>query len=151
MMKRLMLVCIAAIVMSGCSLISKTLGPDIAKGVNQYCVELNQSERLLIMQSLNAELSPNMIHVHCNGETTEGVRDANPVTGSIESEATELCGVLQENAGSVGTSAKCAESARLGTGEGYSTSQQRKLTAYLAAGKAERDPLTQQRLSYTAF
>jgi hypothetical protein len=66
-MNKLVLIGVAAIALSGCSLIAPKIGPQVAKGVNRYCAE-PYAERLVIRQTVNAEIAPNKITVTCEGD-----------------------------------------------------------------------------------
>ncbi len=64
-MKTLIFICLA--VLSGCSLISPKVGPQVAKAVNRYCGESYQI-RLLMRTEVNGMIKPNTVKVTCEGD-----------------------------------------------------------------------------------
>lgn len=66
-MKTVILLLVAACVVSGCSLVEPKVAPQIAKGVNRYCQE-PYAERQLIRQSVNSQTGGNKITVTCEGD-----------------------------------------------------------------------------------
>lgn len=58
-----------AVLLSGCSLIAPRLGPQISKAANRYCEE-PQAMRVVLRESINAEIFPNRIELACALDAT---------------------------------------------------------------------------------
>lgn len=54
----------AGVMLSGCSLLAPRLGPQIAKAATRYCEE-PQAMRVVLRESINAEIFPNRIELAC--------------------------------------------------------------------------------------
>lgn len=67
--------------LSGCTLFTKA-APQIAKGVNRYCLE-QQATRLLIREQVNMLIIPNSIQVHCAGDDERDSATRDPGTGAL--------------------------------------------------------------------
>lgn len=64
------IVAIAALAMlclSGCTVFNAKVAPEVAKGVNRYCLE-PLAERQLIRSQVNGMITPNTIKVTCAGD-----------------------------------------------------------------------------------
>lgn len=55
---------ILAVTLSGCSVFTAKVGPQVAKAVNRYCQE-PLSERLLLRGQVNGLITPNAVKVTC--------------------------------------------------------------------------------------
>jgi uncharacterized protein YceK len=55
------------VTLSGCTAFSTKVAPQVAKGVNRYCLE-PLSERQLIRSQVNGMITPNSIKVTCAGD-----------------------------------------------------------------------------------
>lgn len=66
-MKSVILVGMATLALSGCSVITPKVGPQVAKAVNRYCNEPYEA-RLLIRGEINDMIKPNNIRVFCEGD-----------------------------------------------------------------------------------
>lgn len=60
---------IAALALSGCSVIAPKVGPKLAKAVNAYCANVSEPERAILRETVNAAIEPNQACVHCAGDT----------------------------------------------------------------------------------
>jgi hypothetical protein len=58
---------IALVALSGCSLITPKVGPQVAKAVNRYCQEPLE-ERLVLRAQVNGMITPNQVRVTCEGD-----------------------------------------------------------------------------------
>lgn len=58
---------IAALLLSGCAAFETEVAPKVAKAVNTYC-EQPQSERMLLRERVNGLIAPNSIKVTCQGD-----------------------------------------------------------------------------------
>lgn len=66
-MKSVILVGMATLALSACSIITPKVGPQVAKAVNRYCAEPLEA-RLLIRSEVNEMTKPNHIRVFCEGD-----------------------------------------------------------------------------------
>lgn len=57
----------AVLSLSGCTVFNAKVAPQVAKGVNRYCLE-PLSERQLIRSQVNGMITPNTIKVTCAGD-----------------------------------------------------------------------------------
>lgn len=57
----------ATLALTGCSIITPKVGPQVAKAVNRYCAEPYEA-RLLIRSEVNTMIKPNNIRVFCEGD-----------------------------------------------------------------------------------
>lgn len=55
------------VTLTGCSLVTPKVAPQVAKAVNRYCEE-PLSERLVIRETVNGMIQPNTIKVTCAGD-----------------------------------------------------------------------------------
>lgn len=60
-------VMLALVALSGCSLLTTASAPKLAKAVNRYCAEPYQ-ERLLLRNTVNDMIKPNSAKVTCEGD-----------------------------------------------------------------------------------
>lgn len=68
-MKSAILVGMATLVLTGCSLITPKISGKVADGVHRYCQE-PESVRLVIREEVNSMIKPNSIRVYCYGDET---------------------------------------------------------------------------------
>lgn len=61
------LVIFGVVALSGCSLITPKVGPQVAKAVNRYCQEPLEA-RLLLRGQVNGMITPNQVKVTCAGD-----------------------------------------------------------------------------------
>lgn len=57
----------AILLISGCSLVTPKVAPQVAKAVNRYCLE-PLAERQLIRAQVNGMITPNTVKVTCEGD-----------------------------------------------------------------------------------
>ena len=55
---------VAMILLPGCSLFQQKIGPRIATGIKQYCIEPVEV-RMLLRAEVNALIAPNSVRVEC--------------------------------------------------------------------------------------
>lgn len=70
-MMRLILICVSAAALCACGLFDNYLSGHLFGHVNGYCRQLEPAERTLLINSLNAKLAPNSIHIHCATDAPE--------------------------------------------------------------------------------
>lgn len=66
-MKSIVALTLAVLCLSGCTVFNAKVAPEVAKGVNRYCLE-PLSERQLIRSQVNGMITPNTIKVTCAGD-----------------------------------------------------------------------------------
>lgn len=54
--------------LSGCSIISPKVGPQLAKAAQKYCATLTEAERQYVRQQVNEAIQPNQACVYCEGD-----------------------------------------------------------------------------------
>jgi hypothetical protein len=66
-MKAIAIGAFIGVFLSGCSVLTPKVGPQVAKAVNRYCAEPYEA-RLLIRSEVNTMIKPNNIRVYCEGD-----------------------------------------------------------------------------------
>ena len=54
-------------IVASCSILSTNLAPKASAVITAYCKE-PQAERLLVRQEVAAQISPNTLEIHCQGD-----------------------------------------------------------------------------------
>lgn len=65
---KVVIVCVIALSLSGCSVVFPKAAPQLAKAVTKYCTTLSEEERKILRAQVNEAIKPNEAYVYCDGD-----------------------------------------------------------------------------------